>query len=150
MMKIGGVATLAFWCLAACSSAAPEAPLAVAVGTAFTLPVGGTAQVGQTGVRVGVEAVSADSRCPKGAQCVWAGQASVRVWLQQGRGDRQTLDLHLPAMAGPPVQAFGHQVQLLQLDPLPVSGKPIARADYRATLLLLLTPPDTPAAISER
>ncbi|WP_156422104.1 hypothetical protein [Paucibacter sp. KCTC 42545] len=135
-MKIAAATVLTSLLWTACSMAKPVAPLRVELGSAFKLPVGGSAQIGDGILRVGVDAVLNDSRCPKGEQCVWAGDATVRVWLQQASGPRQALDLRLMANTGPTPQALGYQIRLLRLEPEAVSGKAIAPGDYLATLEL--------------
>lgn len=133
-MEIAAATVLLSLLWTACSMAKPEAPQRVALGSAFTLPVGGSAQMEGGSLRVGVDAVLNDSRCPKGEQCVWAGDATVRVWLQQASGPRQSLNLRLMASGGSVSQTLGHQIRLLRLEPEAVSGKVIAPADYLATL----------------
>ncbi len=51
--------------------------LEVAPGVPFSLEVGDSAVL--EGVEVSFAEVVEDSRCPDGAQCVWAGKARVRV-----------------------------------------------------------------------
>jgi hypothetical protein len=144
MMKIAAVTVLTACFGTACSVAGPHQPLPlpqaqslrVAMGSVFKLPVGGSAQIEGTALQVGFDAVTSDSRCPKGEQCVWAGDAAVRVWLQDGAQPRLLLTLHLSTDPGPIGRALGHQVRLLRLEPDPVSGKPIAPAAYVATLTL--------------
>lgn len=150
MKRIDALVILLCMGWAGCSWSTPDRAASVALGSEFTLPVGGVAQVGTAGLHLGVEAIRADSRCPKAAQCVWAGEAIVRVWLQQGRADRQVLDVHLPAIAGLPAQALGYQVSLLRLDPVPLSDKPIAQTDYRVRLRLELAPQRTSTGASDR
>ena len=66
---------------------APEAPLAaaganVSLGQPFELRVGRSATVAGEGLTVSFEAVSSDSRCPTGVQCVWAPEAGCSsMWL---------------------------------------------------------------------
>lgn len=126
----------------ACSTAQPDpAPgvaLGVTLGQPFTLPVGATARLDNSALRVGFTSVSSDSRCPKGTQCVWAGDAVAQVWLQRGADARQPLALHTAAGAGQSAQALGHGLRLLQLAPEPVANRPTAPADYTITLVLSL------------
>ncbi|MBB4842456.1 hypothetical protein HNP55_000971 [Paucibacter oligotrophus] len=120
--------------LPACGTAKPEEPRLVEVDTAFQLPLGASAQLRGSHLRLGFDAVLSDSRCPKGEQCVWAGEAVVRIWLQRASAGRQSLDLRLPPHAEPgsPSQAL----RLIRLEPAPVAGKTFAQADYVATLLI--------------
>lgn len=117
-----------------CSTAGPAQPVPFDVGKAFVLKVGQTAQTRSGDWRIGFEGVTADSRCPKGVQCVWAGDAVVRIWLQRASGARELRDLHTAANA--PRGPGAPSVRLLRVDPLPVAGREIAREDYTATLVL--------------
>ena len=89
--------------------------------------------------RVGFEGVLVDSRCPKGAQCVWAGDATVRVWLQRGAEARLSFELSTPPAPRQAISTLGYQLRLLQLDPYPVAGKAVVLQDYVATLALELS-----------
>lgn len=113
----------------AASGSAPE--LRVQAGRAFGLRAGEVATTGT--LRMGLDAVLSDSRCPKGERCITAGEARVRIWVQQGTGPRQPRELRL----GPPDALGGAEdVQLVALEPYPVAGRTTAPADYVATFVL--------------
>jgi hypothetical protein len=89
-------------------------------------------------LRIGFDGVLADSRCPKGEQCLRAGEAIVKVWLQRGAGPRQVLELVGP-VAEPQGQAtlpraMGHQLVFIRLEPYPVSGRAMLPAAHVLTL----------------
>lgn len=113
------------------------APLAIEPGHPFVLKPGQQAvAAGADGLRIGFDGVAADSRCPKGEQCVWAGDATVRVWLQARGAPREHVELHTAPGRLRSVVSAGHTLQLLDLRPWPVSGRAIAAPDYAAQLLL--------------
>jgi hypothetical protein len=116
--------------------AGPARPLQFELGKSFSLRAGESAQAADAALRVGFEGVTSDSRCPKGEQCVWAGDATVQVWLQEGSGPRQTRELHTAPGVAQGVQALGHDVRLLRLDPYPVAGSAIARGAFAAMLIV--------------
>jgi hypothetical protein len=120
----------------ACSMAGPALPGVVDPGKHFSLKSGESVQTRDKALRIGFETVSADSRCPKGEMCVWAGDATVHVWLQQGSGPRQTRELHTAPGARQSARVLNVEVRLVRLEPYPVTGKPIAAPDYVATLTL--------------
>ncbi len=128
------VASLAWTACSVAGSAGPT--MSFEVGKAFRLKPGQSAQAAGQALRVGFDGVVADSRCPKGEQCVWAGDATVKVWLQQGSGPKQTRELHVAPGAAQTATALGHELRVVSLDPYPVTGKTIANADYVATLML--------------
>lgn len=137
---------LSFWllfaplALVACGALPVSAMQTVVLGQDFVLEVGRAASVAQTDMLVGLDSV-ADSRCPKGEQCVRAGEARARIWLQAGSGPRQALELVQSAVSqtqgqGQANQALGLRVLFIRLDPSPVSGRTVAASDYRLTLKL--------------
>lgn len=117
---------------AACSMAEPSPVQVVDVGQPFTLRPGEVARVG-SGLSIEFEGVTADSRCPKGEQCVRAGDATVRIGLRLAPGVRQVAELKTAAGA-PPARLPGLEVRLVGLTPHPVTGRTIAPRDHVATL----------------
>lgn len=134
--KLGAAATLASLACAAGCIADPASPAHFDSGASFSLKAGGQAQSRDGQVQVGFDGVSADSRCPKGVQCVWAGDATVRVWIRRGTGPKEHADLHTAAAAQQSLHSLGQQLSLLRLAPYPIAGKAIAAGDYVATLTL--------------
>ena len=135
-MRLAAATIVASLAWTACSMAGPARPVHIEPGKNFSLRTGESAQAHDDALRVGFEGVTADSRCPKGEQCVWAGDATARVWLQHGSGPRETRELHAAPGAAQAVRVLDHELRLVRLDPYPVTGKPIAKADYVATLTL--------------
>ena len=117
----------------ACSSVGSAPPVRTAPGQPFSLRVGESARDGP--LVIGFEGVTADSRCPKGERCIWAGDATVRVWLQQSDGPRRTHELHTAAIATQVENAPKHGLRLMRLDPVPISGKAIGQSEYVATIV---------------
>jgi hypothetical protein len=111
------------------------ATLTLELGKPFSLRPGESAQTPDGSWRLGFEGVSADSRCPKGQQCVWAGDASARVWLRKTAGTKQTHELHTATGTTQAALPPDHALQLLRLDPAPVSGKALTQAGYVLTLV---------------
>lgn len=81
-----------------------------------------------------------DSRCPQGARCIWAGQATATllVWhaggapLQLVVGTPTPPEMHLPFQA----QSGAFQFTLQALQPLPSTQGPAADKLVRVTLLV--------------
>jgi hypothetical protein len=135
MRRLSAALLLGSLAWTACSVAGPAATKAVAAEQVVSLQAGESAELTGAGLRVGFERVVSDSRCPKGVQCIRAGEAVVRLWLQRGAGPRQSVDMQLP-----PVQGVGgavpDDVQLLRLEPAPVGERPIVASAYTLTLQL--------------
>jgi len=103
----------------------------------FELAIGQTARL-ESGTLVTFVGVSEDSRCPKGAQCFWAGQAKVDLYIgETGKG--KEMQLILPGMKDE-VEANGEvdglTIQCTKLAPYTDAETPIAKEDYRVTLTL--------------
>lgn len=129
-----------------CTACSVAGPVPTDPGNPISLRPGESAPAGDTGLRIGFDSVTADSRCPKGEQCIVAGDATVRVWLQRGSAPRETRNLHTASGPAQAANVLGLDVRLLRLDPSPVSGRAIAKADYVATLAL----GHSAAAVSDR
>lgn len=135
-MKLAAALLSVFLVLPACSLAEPAGPVTIEVGKTFELKAGASAKTTDGALRLGFDSVTADSRCPKGEQCVWAGDATLKLWVQQGTGPRQTRELRATAGTGQALRLPGHALRLVRLAPDPVTGKSIAATDYVATFAL--------------
>jgi hypothetical protein len=106
----------------------------VSLNTQFTLPVGQTAVLKDTGISFKFDAVTGDSRCPSGVQCIQAGNATSRLLVTQ-KGQTQELILNQLGSTDNNVQDFigGYKVAF-QLSPYPQAGSQINPKDYVLTM----------------
>ncbi|MGK2962760.1 MAG: hypothetical protein ACSLFK_11515 [Gemmatimonadaceae bacterium] len=110
----------------------PSETVQAETGRQFELAVGADAEVAGTPLRIRFLGVGDDSRCPVDVQCVWAGNAVVRLRLTGGRA---ASDLGLNTGLDPKSASYaGHTVFLSGLAPAPRSGTTIPQASYVATL----------------
>jgi hypothetical protein len=73
-----------------------------------------------------------DSRCPTDTNCVWAGNAKIKVRVSRnGRSQDLTLDTNGPHQGA---TAEGYSIKLVGLTPAPRSNVRINRNGYVATL----------------
>lgn len=73
-----------------------------------------------------------DSRCPVDTNCIWAGNAKIKIRVaKNGRSHNLTLDTNGPSQT---VTAEGYQIKLVGLTPAPRSNIRINRNGYVATL----------------
>lgn len=99
----------------------------------FTLKVGEAGIVEGQNRRIVFREVAGDSRCPRGAECIWAGNATVRLSVEDGENEPVVVELNTGIE--PMKQRVGElDIALISLDPYPVSGSEIAGDSYRATL----------------
>lgn len=99
----------------------------------FILRVGEHRVLRPRNTRIGFERVVADSRCPTRVVCVWAGEATVRLWLVESSPDTTFVELRFP---GPfaAAETLGYRINPVKLDPTPVVPGPIPPSSYRLTL----------------
>ncbi len=73
-----------------------------------------------------------DSRCPTDTNCVWAGNAKIKIRVTKyGRSHELTLDTNGPNQT---VTAEGYSIKFVDLTPEPRSNIRINRNGYVATL----------------
>lgn len=140
LLKRRGIVALAVVALVGASSACRSPLLAqpkeVVLGQNFELRPGEIAPVPAARLRVGFDAVVNDSRCPKGEQCIRAGEATIRVWLQKGSEARDVHEVRTTEADNTASFAEGYTLRLLRLDPYPVAGRTTRPSDYVATLVV--------------
>lgn len=106
------------------------------VAATLELGVGDTARVPETPASVTFVRVVEDSRCPKGVQCVWEGDATIEVRVMWDGAEPELVQLHLTRRTTGDVVAKGLRLSLHRLDPYPEQNRPIDSRDYRAALVV--------------
>jgi hypothetical protein len=72
-----------------------------------------------------------DSRCPRDANCVWAGNAKVTIRVTNRRGQSRTFDLNTN-LQGKSARFDGYEITLGAVSPYPSSTARINRNGYTA------------------
>lgn len=105
-------------------------------GREFELAVGQEAQIQGTAISVRFSGVGEDSRCGTDVQCIWAGNAVVRLTLSSSATtpSESALNTGLDPRQTP---YAGFTIRLVGLKPYPKSGKVISPTEYVATLEVL-------------
>ena len=72
-------------------------------------------------IRVCFDSLVSDSRCPANANCIWSGEATVKLSIQR---NRQTQSFKLSTLNATPIfrndtTVFGYHVKLLSVTPYP-------------------------------
>jgi hypothetical protein len=114
--------------LAHAVGAAPE------LGQPFDLKPAEVATI--DGLQITFEGVSQDSRCPRGTQCAWAGDAAAAFTLQKPPAAAVHRTLHTHGRFERQAEIDGFVVRLEDVKPYPKDGGSIAPDDYRATLVV--------------
>ncbi|MHB0970487.1 MAG: hypothetical protein ACYC7A_08605 [Thermoanaerobaculia bacterium] len=110
---------------------------AVAPGDEMKLGVGESKRVDPGGLLVRFAAVTADSRCPRSVQCVWAGDGAVRLDVTRGEESASVI-VHTSGRPDMPAEAeaLGHRFKLVELAPYPETPRSIKADEYRATIVV--------------
>lgn len=73
-----------------------------------------------------------DSRCPKDTNCIWAGNAKIRIKVSKAK---QSKTFELNTFTEPKAAVFaGYEIKLVDLNPEPATNIRINRNGYVATL----------------
>jgi len=104
-------------------------------GEMFTLGTGQSALIRGEDMVITFDEVTADSRCPQGVVCIWAGEARSRITITQG-GIPHTLVLVQPGLSENAQETFGLYTLTHRLSPYPREGEAIAPNQYRLTLMV--------------
>ena len=72
-----------------------------------------------------------DSRCPIGTNCIWAGNAKIKIEVSKGRS-KKTFEVN--TNVGPKGATYdGYQIELIDLKPVPANNVRINKNGYIAT-----------------
>ena len=105
-------------------------------GQEFSLRIGQSAQIGENELEIKFEKVTEDSRCPKGATCIWAGQVSCEV-LITGKEYSSYLTLTELGLTDFPNQTIYKNYRLVyRVQPYPEVSKKISVEEYRLILII--------------
>jgi hypothetical protein len=100
-------------------------------GEQFTFAPGQSVTVGGE-VKVKFVNVTEDSRCPKGVQCIWAGQVVCLLELTAGG---KTSQVSVIESGGGPAEQTASDYQFkFEVAPYPEAGKQISLKDYRLSM----------------
>jgi hypothetical protein len=85
-------------------------------------------------VQVRFGEVVSDSRCPKDAQCVWAGEAVIRLTVSLPDRSTTSIDVKTPSAEAAAVGAY--HLSVTDLQPVRTVEGPVRASDYRVTLVV--------------
>lgn len=111
-----------------------ESGIRASLDKEFSLAIGQTAELKSEGITLQFEGIQEDSRCPKGATCIWAGRV-ISVLLINDNGLTSRIVLTEPDTTGESGQNTYKQYQFTSgVQPYPELGKQISKDDYRLFL----------------
>ena len=104
-------------------------------GQAVLVCVGKQATEKQSGLNVKFVEVLEDSRCPTDANCIWAGNARIKIEVTNKDGGKKTLELN--TNSGPKGDQFdGWAIDLELLTPAPRSSQKTDPQSYQAKITI--------------
>jgi hypothetical protein len=113
-------------------SCAAGGDISAALGQEFTLPAGKTANFESESLEIKFEEVTTDSRCAKGVECIWAGEAQCRMLMKVMGSPAETV---LTQQGGDTTTDYFIQYKIrFKLEPYPEAGKTIAPSDYKLVM----------------
>ena len=99
------------------------------------LKVGQEARLKRERLKITLQAVAEDSRCPKVTTCVWAGNGKVVLKVEKEHEQSETIELNTDIE--PKARRYlGYEVILVSLNPYPTANSTIQMRDYVATLAI--------------
>ncbi|HEX8638998.1 MAG TPA: hypothetical protein VF692_13095 [Pyrinomonadaceae bacterium] len=79
-----------------------------------------------------------DSRCPTDSNCIWAGNAKIKIQIGKGKSAAKTFELNTN-LEPQTVSFAGYEIKLVNLTPQPASNIRINRNGYTATFAVSKT-----------
>jgi hypothetical protein len=113
----------------------PSGARDVALGQEFKIKNGEQVNVSGQNLRITFSSVSSDSRCPTGAQCVWAGNAAIALEIAKKKKKQVVVTLNTSSEPKE-VDYKRYKIRLVALSPHPKVNEEIDQKEYEATLLI--------------
>ncbi len=110
------------------------APVTPETEEEFTLAPGQVAIIQGENLLVRFDRVVEDSRCPALVICIWQGNARIRLTVFQPGERAATLFLNTNAAFPTEGEYHDYDIELVKLEPYPLTTRPIPQRRYRATL----------------
>lgn len=100
-------------------------------GQEISVKVGETKTASKSGFKANFISVLEDSRCPEGANCIWAGQARIKVTIETKDGQSMNVELSTNG-ENQSVQVATYLIHLVKLTPQPSAQKAPEEKEYSA------------------
>ncbi len=134
IFSIGGLLTVSFLLLVGCSSCTIN-KIKASLGQEFILPVGQTAVINGENLTIKFNGVKGDSRCPKGVECIWAGEAKCQMQITYSGSTSEVI--YTQPGGDVLAQDFFNQYKVnFQLEPYPEFGKQLVSTDYKLIMTI--------------
>jgi len=115
----------------------PETIRDATLGQEFTLRAAESVRIAGTDLLLTFDRVTEDSRCPTNVNCIWAGNAVVRLATRVAGVARGPMELHTTTVDKRDAPVDGYRVRLIRLMPSRTEGTTVTQDQYVATLTVV-------------
>ncbi len=117
-----------------------EGMVKASLNNEFSLAIGQTAVLTGEQLTIQFVEIQEDSRCPKGAMCIWQGRVSAVLQVSDG-SDSTKIVLTEPVLSDEYGRSMYKKYEFTShVQPYPESGKQISKDDYRVLLIVRKVP----------
>jgi hypothetical protein len=107
----------------------------IRLGQEFDLKINQEATIEGEGLAVTFESVLEDSRCPEGVDCIWSGNAKIKIRSSKQKQTPVTIELNTDA--GPKSSSYlNYEIRLVGLKPNPKPNEAVRPQEYKAALII--------------
>jgi len=107
----------------------------IRLGQEFELKINQEAAIEGEGLAVVFESVVEDSRCPEGVDCIWSGNAKIRI--RSSKQKHAPAPIELNTNVEPKSSSYlDYEIKLVALKPRPKADKPVQSNEFKATLII--------------
>src|SRR4030042_1368138 len=120
--------------LSGCQSS--EGTIKVALNNEFSLAIGQTAELPEEQLTIEFKGIQEDSRCPRGATCIWQGRVSCVLQVSDS-SDSTKIVLTEPGLSDQYGKIIYKKYEFTShVQPYPELGKKITNEEYRVLLTI--------------
>ncbi len=105
------------------------------VNEEFFIGPGQKAEIRESGLEITFNRVIEDSRCPKGVECVWAGNGKVEISIHSPGEESRIKEINTN-LEPKEIMAGKYKIRLLELQPYPEKNLQIPPEEYRIKLIV--------------
>jgi hypothetical protein len=113
----------------------PRKAEVIRLGQEFDLKIDQEAAIEGEGLAVVFESVLEDSRCPEGVDCIWSGNAKIRI--RSSKQKHAPAHIEINTHVEPKSSSYlDYEIKLVALKPRPKADKPVQPNEYKAALII--------------
>jgi len=107
----------------------------IRLGQEFDLRINQESAIEGEGLAVVFESVLEDGRCPEGVDCIWSGNAKIRI--RSSKQKHASAPIELNTDVGPKSSSYlDYEIKLVALKPRPKADRPVQPNEYKAALII--------------